>query len=390
EAYINAGANIIQTNTYGANYIKLARYGLEEQVKKINQKAVQIAKKASGGRAYVFGNIGGIHGAKTLLESEEEIKRSFREQLYCLLLEGVDGLILETYYNLDELKTVLKIAREETDLPVIANVSMHEPGVLENGVLLREALQQLEGIGADIVGVNCRLGPSQMVTSLESVPLFEKAFLAAYPNASLPAYRDGVLFYENEPTYFKNCAPDLVNQGVRLIGGCCGTTPEHIRALREGIDGLAPLTEKNVKEAEPIDVLPEIKRPEETLSEKAKKEHTIIVELDAPKHLDMTDYIKGAKALKEAGVDAITLADNSLATPRISNIAVATILQEQGIKPLVHLTCRDRNLIGLQSHLMGLHTLGMTEILAITGDPTKIGDFPGATSVFDVNSFKLI
>ena len=390
EAYINAGADVIQTNTYGANYIKLARYGLEEQVKKINQKAVQIAKKASKGKVHVLGNIGGIHGAQTLLESDEEIKRSFREQLYCLLLEGVDGLILETYYNLDELKTVLQIARDETDLPIITNVSMHEPGVLENGIALPKALKQLEELGADVVGVNCRLGPSQMVTSLESVPLLDKAFLAAYPNASLPAYRDGVLFYENEPNYFTDCAVDLRNQGVRLIGGCCGTTPEHIRALVEGVKNLTPITEKTVKAEEPIAVLPERKQVTETLAEKAEKRHTIIVELDAPKHLDITDYLKGAKALKEAGVDAITLADNSLATPRISNVAIATFLQKYGIEPLVHLTCRDRNLIGLQSHLMGLHTLGITEILAITGDPTKIGDFPGATSVFDVNSFKLI
>ncbi len=390
EAYINAGADVIQTNTYGANYIKLARYGLEEQVKNINQKAVQIAKKASNGRVHVLGNIGGIHGAQTLLESDEEIKRSFREQLYCLLLEGVDGLILETYYNLDELKIVLQIAREETDLPIITNVSMHEPGVLENGVTLPDALKQLEALGADVVGVNCRLGPSQMVTSLESVPLLDKAFLAAYPNASLPAYRDGVLFYENEPNYFKDCAVALRDQGVRLIGGCCGTTPEHIQALVEGVKKLAPITEKKVKVKESVAVLSKRKHETETLAEKAKKRHTIIVELDAPKHLDITEYVQGAKALKDAGVDAITLADNSLATPRISNVAMATILQQHGIEPLVHLTCRDRNLIGLQSHLMGLHTLGITEILAITGDPTKIGDFPGATSVFDVNSFKLI
>ena len=198
-------------------------------MKKINQKAVQIARKASKGRVYVLGNIGGIHGAKTLHQTDEEIKRSFREQLYCLLLEGVDGFILETYYNLDELKIVLEIAREETDLPIITNVSMHEPGVLENGELLKDALKQLEDLGADIVGVNCRLGPSQMVTSLESVPLLDKAYLAAYPNASLPAYRDGVLYYENEPNYFEKCAKDLRDQGVRLIGGCCGTTPEHIK-----------------------------------------------------------------------------------------------------------------------------------------------------------------
>src|SRR5690625_627793 len=175
EAYIHAGANVIQTNTYGANYIKLARYGLEEKVKKINQTGVRIAKAASNGNAYVLGNIGGIHGGQNFIEPEE-IKRSFREHLYCLLLEGVDGLILETYYSLDELQTVLQIAREETDIPIITNVSMHEPGVLENGVTLREGLAQLEALGADVVGVNCRLGPAQIATALESVPLPEKAY----------------------------------------------------------------------------------------------------------------------------------------------------------------------------------------------------------------------
>lgn len=389
EAYIHAGANVIQTNTYGANYIKLARYGLEEKVKKINQAGVRIAKAASNGNAYVLGNIGGIHGGRNFIELEE-IKRSFREQLYCLLLEGVDGLILETYYNLEELHTVLQIAREETDLPIITNVSMHEPGVLENGITLSDALIQLESLGADVVGVNCRFGPSQMVTSLESVVLPKTAYIAAYPNASLPAYRDGVLFYENEPEYFETCAKDLRDQGVRLLGGCCGTTPEHVRALAKGVEGLAPTIEKVVKEPEKITIVDEGKPAGKTLPEIAKERHTIIVEWDAPKHLDLTEYIEGAKALQAAGVDAITLADNSLATPRISNVAVATVLQNLGIKPLVHLTCRDRNLIGLQAHLMGLHTLGLTEILAITGDPTKIGDFPGATSVFDVNSFKLI
>lgn len=390
EAYIHAGADVIQTNTYGANYIKLARYGLEEQVKKMNETAVEIARKASADRAYVLGNIGGIHGAKELRVTEDEIKRSFREQLYALLSADVDGIILETYYNFDELTSVLKIARNETDLPIITNVSMHEPGVLENGLHLREALERLEALGADVVGVNCRLGPAQMVTSLETVPLLDRAYLAAYPNASLPAYQDGVLFYENEPDYFGTSARELRNQGVRLIGGCCGTTPEHIRAVAEAVKELEPIEEKRVKRVEKVELVASPEQREETISELAKKRPTVVVELDAPKHLDMTEYMEGAQALKEAGVDAITLADNSLATPRVSNIAVATKLQALGIRPLVHLTCRDRNLIGLQSHLMGLHTLGITEILAITGDPTKIGDFPGATSVFDVNSFSLI
>lgn len=390
EAYIHAGAEVIQTNTYGANFIKLQRYGLEDKVKEINQKAVQIAKKASQGKAYVLGNIGGIHGGLNYQESKQEIKRNVREQLYCLLLEGVDGLLFETYYDIEELKTVLSIARETTELPIITNVSMHEPGVLENGQPLHEILQQLEELGADVVGVNCRFGPSQMITALEAVPLPNNAYLAAYPNASLPAYRDGILYYENEPGYFHSCAQQLRDQGVRLIGGCCGTTPEHIRALKAGVEELAPLEEKVVQLPERIKVMKERTSTEKTLPELANERPTIIVELDAPKHLDLTEYIEGAKALKAVGVDAITLADNSLASPRIANVAVATKLQELGIRPLVHLTCRDRNLIGLQAHLMGLHTLGITELLAITGDPTKIGDFPGATSVFDVNSFKLI
>lgn len=390
EAYINAGAQVIQTNTYGANYIKLARYGLEEEVKKINERAVQIAKEASKGRAHVLGNIGGIHGGRVLNESEAEIKRSFREQLYSILNEGVDGLIFETYYDLEELKTVVAIAREETDIPIVTNVSMHEPGVLESGITLADGLKQLEDLGADVVGVNCRLGPAQILTALETVPLPENAYLSAYPNASLPAYRDGVLFYENEPSYFKTAADNLRKQGVRLLGGCCGTTPEHIRAMAEGVKGKQPIEEKIVTRKKRIEIAREIEREEKSLPELAKEKPTIIVELDAPKHLDVSEYIEGARALKEAGVDAITLADNSLATPRISNVAMATLLQKEGIRPLVHLTCRDRNLIGLQAHLMGLHTLGLHEILAITGDPTKIGDFPGATSVFDVNSFKLI
>lgn len=390
EAYIEAGADVIQTNTYGANYIKLARYGLEEQVKKINSEAVKIARRASKDKTYVLGSIGGIHGTQAVAGSIEEIKRSFREQLYCLLLEGIDGLILETYYDFEELQTVLEVAREETDLPIVTNVSIHEPGVLENGVLIAEAFKQLEQLGADVVGINCRFGPAQIVTSLESVPLLDRAFLSAYPNASLPGYEDGVLYYENEPDYFTQAAHELRDQGVRLFGGCCGTTPEHIRALAKGIKELKPLEEKEIIEQEKIEIKERKIRSEKTLPELAKERHTVIVELDAPKHLDLTEYIEGAKALKKVGIDAITLADNSLASPRISNVAVATILKKLGINPLVHLTCRDRNLIGLQSHLMGLHTLGIEEILAITGDPTKLGDFPGATSVFDVNSFKLI
>lgn len=176
KAYLDAGADLIQTNTYGANYIKLSRYGLEESVKRINSEAVRIARETAGDNAYVVGTIGGIHGSGLRFGKTVEIKRSFREQLYCLLLGGVDGLLLETYYDLDELTTVLKIAREETDLPIITNVSMHEPGVLENGIHLSDAIERLEDLGADIIGVNCRLGPYHMLKALESIPIPKKHF----------------------------------------------------------------------------------------------------------------------------------------------------------------------------------------------------------------------
>ncbi|SER90346.1 homocysteine S-methyltransferase [Gracilibacillus ureilyticus] len=394
-SYIEAGADIIQTNTYGANYIKLSRFGLEEQVHQINVKAVQIAKQAARNNTFVLGTIGGIRGVQKLITSKKEITRSFKEQLFTLLLEGVDGILLETYYDLEELRTVLEIVRKETELPVITNVSMHEPGILENGTPLTDAFYQLEELGADVVGINCRLGPHHMIESLESVPLLDKAYLSAFPNASLPAYENGRLVYSEQTDYFKQCAIKFRNQGVRLIGGCCGTTPEHIKALKEGINGLDPVTRKEIKEENPLIITRDEPQQEDhnpTILDTVKERQTVIVELDAPKHLEIDEFIEGVKQLEKAGVDAITLADNSLATPRISNFAMAMKMKELNlnVKPLIHLTCRDRNLIGLQAHLMGLHTLDFHDILAITGDPTRIGGFPGASSVFDVTSFELI
>ncbi|GIN70192.1 bifunctional homocysteine S-methyltransferase/5,10-methylenetetrahydrofolate reductase [Bacillus sp. J14TS2] len=391
QAYVEAGADVIQTNTYSANYLKLSRYGLEEEVTKINRAAVRLAKQAASKETFVLGTIGGVHGAGLHSSETEEIKRGFREQLYALLLEGVDGLILETYYDLEEIKTVLKIARDETNVPIIANVTMHEPGVLQNGTPLEEALKQLDDLGADVVGINCRLGPYHMVRALESVPLSKSAYLAAYPNASLPEYEDGKFMYKTEPTYFTEFVRRFRDQGVRLIGGCCGTTPEHIQALVKGRQHLVPLEEKQVIKQKPIFIQDQQVEKAPSLFEKIQTDRSVIVELDTPKHLDTKPFFRGAHALKEAGVDGLTLADNSLASPRICNATMASLVKKEvDLNSLVHVTCRDRNLIGLQSHLMGLHTAGIRDILAITGDPTKIGDFPGATSVYDATSFELI
>lgn len=392
ESYLKAGADVIQTNTYGANAIKLARYGLEDELARINKEAVSIAREAAQKEAFVVGTMGGILGLNKQTVSLQEIKNSFESQLDCLLLESIDGLLLETYYDFDELTTVLKIARKKTKLPIITNVSMHEPGVLQNGMPLRDALLKLENLGADVVGVNCRLGPYHMIQALETVPIPKRAFLSAYPNASLPDYQDGKLIYGSEVDYFQKCAVSFRNEGVRLLGGCCGTKPEHIRAFSDGIEGLSPLVEKPVKQSVQQEKIIIKQSPIQTaLFEKVRKQRSIIVELDSPKHLKTDTYFAGVRALKNSGVDAITIADNSLATPRIDNAAIASIIKnDYHVQPLVHITCRDRNLIGLQSHVMGLHTLGLNEVLVVTGDPTKIGDFPGATSVYDLTSFDLI
>jgi len=389
--YFDAGADILQSNTYGANFHKLKRYGLEDQVSQINRQGIAIAKKVAQGKAFVFGTIGASRSIRKSDLSLEEIKRSFREQLYSLLLESPDGLLFETYYDLEELETVLKIARQETDIPIITNVTLHELGNLQNGVQLNEAFKRLEQLGSDVVGLNCRLGPHHMIRALESVQLPSNAALAAYPNASLPEYVDGRLVYDAAPEYFGSSALQLRDQGASVIGGCCGTTPQHITAMKAAVGDLAPIVEKKMPatKVETIEVREQDRTP--ALYEKAKTERTILVELDPPKKLGIEEFMKGSKALKEAGVDTITLADNSLASPRISNAALGMLIKSQlDLNPLVHITCRDRNLIGLQSHLMGLQTLGLNEVLVITGDPSKIGDFPGATSVYDLSSFDLI
>ncbi|WP_050615269.1 bifunctional homocysteine S-methyltransferase/methylenetetrahydrofolate reductase [Bacillus testis] len=389
-AYVQAGADLIQSNTYGANHYKLKRYGLEDDVSSINREGMKIARSAASNDSFVFGTIGASRGLKKSDLTHEEIKRNFREQLFSLLLEDPDGLLLETFYDFEEIETVLKIARQETDLPIIANVSMHEVGYLQNGMHLAEALARLEDLGPDAVGVNCRLGPYHMIRALEQVPIPTRAVLCAYPNASLPEYSDGILTYGENTEYFGKRALELREQGVRIIGGCCGTTPKHIKAVKEALQGLPPVTLKKAR-APKIEVIESNRKGEkQAFYNKVRQERTILVELDPPKKLETSLYLEGAAAIMAAGADTITLADNSLATPRISNMAMGMQLQTMGINPLIHLACRDHNLIGLQSHLMGLHTLGMEELLVVTGDPSKVGDFPGATSVYDVSSMDLI
>lgn len=389
--YIQAGADVIQTNTYAANRLKLEKYGLIDKVPEINRKAVELAQQAATEATYIFGTVGGIR--RFHLEEWElaVIEEAFKEQIEVLVAAGVDGLLLETFYDLEEATMAVKLARHLTDLPIVMNISLGEVGVLNGGIAVSDAFDQLYLSGADVVGLNCRMGPFHMLRSFETIPLPAKGYFSAFPNASLPDYRDGRVFYQSNADYFESMGRKFVEQGVRFLGGCCGTTPAHIEAFAHVKATAKLVTNKIVR---PIVFAPlesqVTKRNQKPLTEIIKMKKSVIVELDPPKKLNTVKFMQGAQALKNAGVDAVTMADNSLASPRVDNLALGSMIKSQGVRPLVHITCRDRNLIGLQSHLMGLHALGIDDVLAITGDPTKVGDFPGATSVYDLTSFQLI
>ncbi|MCS4485808.1 bifunctional homocysteine S-methyltransferase/methylenetetrahydrofolate reductase [Staphylococcus americanisciuri] len=387
-SYIEAGADIIQTNTYGANFEKLQQFGLEHKVKAIHEAAVTIAKRAANEDTFILGTVGGFRGVKKGDLSLSAILYHTEIQVDTLVTAGVDGLLFETYYDLEELLKVVKATRARfKDIPIIAQLTASNTNYLIDGTEINAALQQVISVGANIVGLNCHHGPMHMKNTFSHISLPNNAYLSCYPNASLLDIDNNSFKYSNNAQYFGNTAKQLIQEGVRLIGGCCGTTPEHIRQIKASVASLKPITEKKVI---PIHKQPEKKKQAVqrlTLSERVRQRPTIIVELDTPKHLDTTRFFNNIKALDDAQIDAVTLADNSLATVRVSNIAAASLIKQQfNIEPLVHITCRDRNLIGLQSHLLGLSLLGIHEILAITGDPAKVGHLPGATNVYDVNS----
>lgn len=386
-SYIDAGADIIQTNTYGANFEKLKAYGLEHKVKDIHQAAVKIAQQAANDDTYILGTVGGFRGVRQEDLSLSAIQYHTGIQVDTLVEAGVDGLLFETYYDLEELTNIIQATRRKYDIPIVAQLTASNTNYLRDGSEINSALQQLKASGADVVGLNCHHGPHHMQQSFSHIELPDDGYLSCYPNASLLDIDNSEFKYSDNAEYFGSVAQKLINEGVRLIGGCCGTTPEHIKFIKSSIKDLKPVTHK--------DIIPITKHQTKTtttsskvnLTTKVKQRPTIIVELDTPKHLDTSLFFRNIKKLDEADIDAVTLADNSLATVRISNIAAASLIkQNYNIEPLVHITCRDRNLIGLQSHLLGLSLIGVDEILTITGDPSKIGNLPGAMNVFDVNS----
>ncbi|MCM3519858.1 bifunctional homocysteine S-methyltransferase/methylenetetrahydrofolate reductase [Staphylococcus xylosus] len=385
--YIEAGADIIQTNTYGANFEKLKVFGLEHRVKDIHQAAVQIAKKAANDDTFILGTVGGLRGIKQEDLELSSIQYHTEIQVETLVNAGVDGILFETYYDLQELTNIIKATKSKYDIPIIAQLTALNTNYLRDGTEINQALQQVTASGADVVGLNCHHGPHHMQQSFSHIELPEGAYLSCYPNASLLDIENSQFKYSDNASYFGKVAEQLINEGVRLIGGCCGTTPEHIQYIKSSVAGLNPVTKKDVIPITKYINNTEKEPKKQNLKSKVENRPTIIVELDTPKHLDTETFFRNIKKLDDAKIDAVTLADNSLATVRISNVAAASIIKQRyDIEPLVHITCRDRNLIGLQSHLLGLSLLDINEILTITGDPSKIGHLPGATNVYDVNS----
>ncbi|MFC5401847.1 bifunctional homocysteine S-methyltransferase/methylenetetrahydrofolate reductase [Cohnella soli] len=398
--YAAAGAEVIETNTYSAQYHKLSKYGLEKKTEKINAAGVTIARKAVGDTAYVVGSIGAVRGGKGKNVRTATVKRDFEEQIGALLGAGVDGLLLETFFDLEELSLALSVIRKKSDISVICQFAVEDAHRTSDGTPLPEAFRRLKGEGADIIGFNCRSGPNGILRAVESIPRDIGVPLSVFPNAGIPDYVDGQVVYSATPEYFASSAIRFADAGARLIGGCCGTTPEHIAAIAGALKTYSPQTGGAIATATPVAVEiaadpTVIAEPpvtgEPSIVDLVRERHTVIVELDPPRDLDITKFMAGAQALKEAKADALTMADNSLAVTRMSNMALAALLKERvGIRPLAHIACRDRNLIGTQTHMMGFDALGIDHVLAVTGDPAKFGDLPGSSSVYDLTSFEII
>jgi len=392
-SYLDAGARLIETNTFGANAARLAKYGLENRAKEFNQAAVKLARKTIGNHpVYLAGSIGptGLihekHG-----DSVDQLQL-FREQAEALLDAGVDLIFLETFLDFNEIQIAFDAVRKtDPKIPVICSMVSSEEGRLPSSLPVVQAFRELTRLGADLVGVNCVTGPYAMLQILRRIPA--DFLISAFPNAGYPRYHDGRFLYNLSPDYFGKAAKEFVEQGARLVGGCCGVGPEHIREMAKAIAGLQPVRSKvAIRWTAELELKPR-KQPTETsiLDLMARGQTVVVTELDPPKTLDLEKYFAGAQALIDAGSDAITLADNSLAILRVSNLAIGAILKQRyNIMPLLHISCRDKNLIGLQSELMGIAALGIRHVLPLTGDPAKFGDHPGSSSVYDVNSIQLM
>jgi len=397
--YLQAGAEIIETNTFGANSFRLARHSLASRVGEINVAGAKLAREAAKSfDAWVAGSVGplGIRIEPLGKTSFEEARAAFREQIAGLAEGGVDLLMLETFGYLEELHQAILAARDvNPNLPIVAQVTIDEDGNCLDGSTPEVFAPRLEGWAPDVLGCNCSVGPVAMLDGIERIRALTTLPLAAQPNAGIPRSVEGRNIYLCSPEYMASYARKFVAAGVRLVGGCCGTTPDHIRVMKSAlrVGEARARTAAAPAGAAKVTVSPAVPmaRRSRLGAKLAAGEFVTMVEIVPPKGTDIRKEVEGARFVKSVGVDAINIPDSPRASARMSNQALSLLIQQEvGIEAILHYTCRDRNVLGIQSDLLGAAATGIRNLICITGDPPKMGNYPDATAVFDVDSIGLV
>ncbi len=394
--YVRAGAEILETNSYGANRAKLGQFGLDAEVHAINRSAAEIARSVATPRVCVGGAIGplGVRIEPYGPTSLDEALGIFREQAEGLLAGGVDLFILETFSDLAEIRQALRAVRALTDLPVVAQMVIREDGLTPYGTDIGAVTERLTEWGADVVGMNCSVGPHAMLETVDGLLAATDLPVSCQPNAGLPRQVDGRTMYMASPEYMAEYAGRLVRKGVRFVGGCCGTTPVHIREMAGALRAIGPGPAKVIvtSPARPVAEVDSV--PLAQRSEWGKKlaagEFLTTVEIVPPRGVDPTTMLEGVRLLRDSGIDGVNVPDGPRAQSRMGVLATSLLIQRDvGIEPITHYCCRDRNLLGMLSDLLGAQALGLRNLLLITGDPPKMGPYPDATAVFDIDAIGL-
>lgn len=395
--YVKVGCEILETNSFGATWPRLKPYGLEGQCYQINKRAAEIAREVAGEDVYVAGSVGplGIRIEPYGPTAFDEAKDFFKEAIKGLVAGGVDAIILETFSYLPEIEQGIKAAREVCDLPVIAQMTIQENGRTTYGDEPVHIAAFLDKCGADIIGLNCSVGPAIILSAMEKMVKATARPLSAQPNAGLPREIEGRKMYMANPEYMAEYAKQLILVGVKFLGGCCGTTPEHIRKIVDAVRSMSPRHERTVvtvidnTKPQKVEPIPAAERSQ-FAAKVVKGQFVTSIEIVPPQGCDPDKIMASAQKIKDGGVDAINVPDGPRAQSRMGAIATSLIIEQRiGIESVVHYTCRDRNLLGMQSDLLGAAALGLRNLLLVTGDPPKMGPYPLATAVFDIDSIGL-